>query len=924
MTKFEKGKTYYGMERNIRVYAKVAGTTIKTVTFKLLGTQNNADSYSPYQIDEVIVDRNQKRNIYFDARNESEYSEVATYIPDGWLGGKTYCTSIVIRAKDEVELETAAEEVVNNNDKAAAQEVVEVTEQTAKATAYDFSIASLYVKSEVINGKVYWYGDNSDNLSTRFEKTSRGCGRRSKTVGNPWKRISKAAATEILAKYSITIEQFRAYENGEHETAAQEVVNSEAQETVDTAAEVSESAPKTVEQAKSTIEFCEYAFRNMDLSDEAFDKCLAEYKAAKTVIDNAAKIAELKAEHDKVTEKMYADETSEATARRLREIREEIKALETEQEVTEPELTANMKLAEEIIASVGESEVKFSHAGIGKNGGLALHYDLDDGSEFGTGISLVEVFTDKDGYILDHVNVIKLNPEKTVTTYNFIQPVDPAPTDEPTGTTDENVETEEQEAGEYKPQTEPEMFKAVMDAPQIHAEIFTTSLDFAIERARIFLVNNAASKVKILDANGKALVEKTCDQISRGLGDADEKSTEPALEPTDTSSLKKMYAEINSKYYTAINLPHALQKHVDTDALYSLRETLEEAMNSVQTEPPKPSTVTEAGEPIVEPVDEFTVELAARKAAHETAHANADKATEAVIAAMRALRDAQEAEQKAKEAENHARAEYEGYGERKAGELRDRLITDDVINATIGGKSLNQLWIGFWKGKFQICDDQMELGNCDTPAQVENYIAWLKTNIDPPDEPQAIADDLNAFYTAHVADTHYKITAINPHYGKNQPAVYWKIIYSKSEKRFFITSASAYPPHGVDEICAGYDTLEQVRIVVEKLKSAIDRNAMEFDFPTVEELNAPPESPATFKVGEIYRADWRKADDTLANFKILTRTDKFVTVVPVAFAEWGETATDNGYVFRTKIYSDRRGEYFNRDDAKVSAGGAAC
>lgn len=323
-----------------------------------------------------------------------------------------------------------------------------MTTETAKATAYDFSIASLCVKSEVINGRVYWYGDNSDNLSTRFEKTSRGCGRRAKTVGNPWKRISKAAAAEILAKYSITLEQFRAYENGEHETAAQEVVNSEAQETVDTAAEVSESAPKTVEQAKSTIEFCEYAFRNMDLSDEAFDKCLAEYKAAKTVIDNAAKIAELKAEHDKVTEKMYADETSEATARRLRatrrEIREEIKALETEQEVTEPELTASMKLAAEIIASVGEGEVKFSHAGEGKNGGLALHYDLDDGSEFGTGISLVEVFTDKTSFILDHVNVIKLNPVKTVKTYNFIQPVDPAPTDESTDTPEENVETSEQ------------------------------------------------------------------------------------------------------------------------------------------------------------------------------------------------------------------------------------------------------------------------------------------------------------------------------------------------------------------------------------------------------------------------------------------------------------------------------------------------
>ena len=89
------------------------------------------------------------------------------------------------------------------------------------------------------------------------------------------------------------------------------------------------------------------------------------------------------------------------------------------QEVMKPELAASMKLAAEIIASVGEGEIKFSHAGVGKNGGLARHYDLDDGTEFGTGISLVEVFTDKDGYILDHVNVIRVLPARIVVTYDF-------------------------------------------------------------------------------------------------------------------------------------------------------------------------------------------------------------------------------------------------------------------------------------------------------------------------------------------------------------------------------------------------------------------------------------------------------------------------------------------------------------------------
>ena len=110
---------------------------------------------------------------------------------------------------------------------------MKITTKNASATKYNFNIASLYVKSEsrfapASDGTfskeyVYWYGDNNDNLETRTTRVNRGCGRITKTVGNPWKRISKKAAAEILDKYAITLEQFRAYEKGELEIV--EIIN---------------------------------------------------------------------------------------------------------------------------------------------------------------------------------------------------------------------------------------------------------------------------------------------------------------------------------------------------------------------------------------------------------------------------------------------------------------------------------------------------------------------------------------------------------------------------------------------------------------------------------------------------------------------------------------------------------------------------
>ena len=114
-----------------------------------------------------------------------------------------------------------------------------------------------------------------------------------------------------------------------------------------------------------------------------------------------------------------------------------------------------------------------------------------------------------------------------------------------------------------------------------------------------------------------------------------------------------------------------------------------------------------------------------------------------------------------------------------------------------------------------------------------------------------IADELNEYYTAQAAGTWYKITAINPHGGKNQPAVIWGIVYSKTERKFYVTSAPAYPPYGVAGICAGYATIDQTAAVVELLKAAIANRETTFAFPTVEELSAPIAIPFEKFTGEL-------------------------------------------------------------------------
>ncbi|MBQ3433751.1 MAG: hypothetical protein IJG24_01750 [Selenomonadaceae bacterium] len=147
-----------------------------------------------------------------------------------------------------------------------------------------------------------------------------------------------------------------------------------------------------------------------------------------------------------------------------------------------------------------------------------------------------------------------------------------------------------------------------------------------------------------------------------------------------------------------------------------------------------------------------------------------------------------------------------------------------------------------------------------------------------------------------------------------------------------------------DKYSAGYSTLKQTHLLVkvpdgqwysfknfavgddEFFQIMSERGACtisETEPPETPETNlTESESPATFKVGEVYRADWRKADDGLATFRILGRSIMFVTAVPVAFAECDAFDEDKDYVFKAKIRSNERGEFFNYDDMTVSAGEA--
>ena len=96
-------------------------------------------------------------------------------------------------------------------------------------------------------------------------------------------------------------------------------------------------------------------------------------------------------------------------------IYDDIRRKELTIKIVEPELSAAQKLAAEIMAKLPEGTLQFKGAGEAKNGGLALHYDAGDSC-----VSVVEVFTDEDNYILDHVNLISgYGDDKSVETFTF-------------------------------------------------------------------------------------------------------------------------------------------------------------------------------------------------------------------------------------------------------------------------------------------------------------------------------------------------------------------------------------------------------------------------------------------------------------------------------------------------------------------------
>lgn len=97
----------------------------------------------------------------------------------------------------------------------------------------------------------------------------------------------------------------------------------------------------------------------------------------------------------------------------------------TDEIVNVENLTANQRLAAQIVAKLGNLIVKCNTGEFGTRSGKTIHYETyaDENDEFGTTLSIVEVFTDEENFILDHVNLIKgYGDDKTVETFYFTKP----------------------------------------------------------------------------------------------------------------------------------------------------------------------------------------------------------------------------------------------------------------------------------------------------------------------------------------------------------------------------------------------------------------------------------------------------------------------------------------------------------------------
>ncbi len=195
-------------------------------------------------------------------------------------------------------------------------------------------------------------------------------------------------------------------------------------------------------QSRPTGEFTIWVYLTYaDGNEHHFRGEFEQYRLAQKFIEDAKAFAELNdtpcqfftktRDHSNDPKPVWHDPHDFSTIGNLEYVRWYPNAhIRAEEPAPEIPLTDNQKQAAHIVELLGNRIVKFAHAGDGHNGGLALHYDTfnDEKDEFGSDLSIVEVFTDQTNFILDHVNLIKgFGDNKTVTQFFFDKPAPETP-----------------------------------------------------------------------------------------------------------------------------------------------------------------------------------------------------------------------------------------------------------------------------------------------------------------------------------------------------------------------------------------------------------------------------------------------------------------------------------------------------------------
>lgn len=697
----------------------------------------------------------------------------------------------------------------------------------------------------------------------------------------------------------------------------------------------------TVEQAQSTIEFCEYAFRHMDLSDAAFDKCLAEYGAAKAVIGNATKLAE-------------TEETVEATEQVA-----EVSTVETEaQEVSKNfdadiryefnggagmDTSPNFATATEAALAIREGktpEVNTMNTAAETDGS-------EDDAEVNEVFSLLPALdeTDSDDET-DEPEI--LNADKWVNLYF-------SPAHEKAGSTYVNIGdnklsfsrhelysiTDERHGFELKFNNGKKLF-------------YSTRFDAAVMR----VLHQITSAKKVIETymNRELAAEQEKNFRNFFLADVRKNSTgfyNVVTTVTFADDVDHNYGVNFDKFSDAQAFVEEVKNFVGNVPAYI---TIRSHQNIYYHRMQDGSETYNVDPEQLNLIDEYAVSKSAFNAAVEAeekaAAANVEVSTKETTAAITAnvespkvmtldQFDAYIAELK-KQAETTANVEAADEDDADPNEVaelqrmkndfikqRNTLETPPTTPAAVAVSPILKCEVDVIKnlgeGTFTFSHAE------ESDGKLTLYFDFTPSCFIITGKEATLAE----------VYTDGKLTRLEEIIGDSR----WMREVVNGEEVTYYNGAFNFA--WSDKYGAGYSTLKQTHLLVkvpdgqwycfknfavgddEFFKLMSERGACtigETEPPETPAAVAPvetnlteSESPATFKVGEVYRADWRKPDDA---YKILSRTAKFVTAVPVAFEDWGETTADNGYVFKTKVNSDERGEFFKYEDMTVSAGEA--